>query len=110
MHIGVAVPFSHYTPVNLIAETARFVEDAGFHSLWVPERVLFFREYESRYPYSEGHRIADSKKERPSGQVGPVSGDGEIIASCARDAGTRRTSTQADATQERSLTPSRPRG
>jgi N-carbamoyl-L-amino-acid hydrolase len=32
---------------------------------------------------------ADSKKKRPFGQVGPVSWDGEIIASGARDAGTR---------------------
>jgi hypothetical protein len=56
------------------------------------------------------HYLADSKKKRPFGQVGPVLGDGEIIASCARDAGTRRPSTQADASPERCLTPSRPRG
>jgi hypothetical protein len=33
------------------------------------------------------------KKKRPCGQVVPVSWDGEIIASGARDAGTRITST-----------------
>jgi hypothetical protein len=52
----------------------------------------------------------DSKNKRLFCQVGPVSGDGEIIARGARDAGAGRTSTQADATQERCLTPSRPRG
>jgi probable F420-dependent oxidoreductase len=57
MDIGAAIPFSHHTPVAFIAEAARFIEDAGFHSLWVPEHVLFFPEYESSYPYSEDHRI-----------------------------------------------------
>jgi hypothetical protein len=53
---------------------------------------------------------ADSKKKRPFGEVVPVSWDGEIVASGARDAGARITSTQADASQERCLTPSRPGG
>ena len=57
MDIGVGFPFSHHTPVNFIAQAARYLEDAGFDSLWVPEHVLFFPEYDSRYPYSEDSRI-----------------------------------------------------
>ena len=53
MKIGVAFPFSHRTPVEFIAHTCRYLEDAGFDSLWVPEHVLFFSEYQSKYPYSE---------------------------------------------------------
>jgi len=57
MKIGVAFPFSHRTPVEFIAHTCRYLEDAGFDSLWVPEHVLFFSEYQSKYPYSDNSRI-----------------------------------------------------
>jgi probable F420-dependent oxidoreductase len=57
MHIGCAIPFSHLTPVDYIGEAARYLESTGFHSMWVPEHVLFFPDYASRYPYSPSGRV-----------------------------------------------------
>lgn len=57
MDIGVAVPFSHRTSVEYIASAVSMIESLGFTSLWVPEHVLFFPEYESKYPYSGDGRI-----------------------------------------------------
>jgi probable F420-dependent oxidoreductase len=37
---------------ELIATTARAVEQAGFHSLWAPEHVVLISQYSSKYPYS----------------------------------------------------------
>lgn len=36
--------------VRSFAQTA---EDVGFASLWAPEHIVFFRSYDSKYPYSE---------------------------------------------------------
>jgi probable F420-dependent oxidoreductase len=57
MKIGVALSFSHLTPVDYIAAASRLIDSAGFHSLWVPEHVLFFPDYASRYPYSDDGRV-----------------------------------------------------
>lgn len=57
MKIGVQTAFNAATPPELCAETGRVAEERGFHSLWVPEHVVFFREYGSRYPYSDDGRI-----------------------------------------------------
>ena len=57
MDVGVAAPFSHRTPVGYISEAARFIEQAGFASIWMPEHVLFFERYASRYPYSDDGRV-----------------------------------------------------
>ena len=35
----------------------RAAEDRGYHSLWVPEHVVLFDEYGSRYPYAEDGRV-----------------------------------------------------
>ena len=45
------------------------METLGFHSLWVPEHVLFFPEYASRYPYSNDGRIPGN----PEGVLDPFS-------------------------------------
>ena len=37
--------------------TARLVEDAGFHSIWMPEHVLLFQDYDSPYPYADNGRV-----------------------------------------------------
>ncbi len=50
MQIGVAIAFNHLTTPDYIADAARFIEDAGFHSLWVPEHVLLFPEYHRAIP------------------------------------------------------------
>lgn len=69
MKIGVTMAFSQHTPVDYIADAARLVETLGFHSLWVPEHVLFFPEYASRYPYSDDGRIPGN----PQGVLDPFS-------------------------------------
>ena len=69
MDIGVAIPFSHRTPVDYIAGAAKHLEDAGFAAIWAPEHVLFFPEYESVYPYSDDGRIPGE----PDGLLDPFS-------------------------------------
>lgn len=53
MHVGLFVPLSSY---NADAEFLRAVgtaaEERGFESIWAPEHVVLFDDYESRYPYS----------------------------------------------------------
>ena len=68
MKIGVQTGFSGATSPDLIAEYGRIVEERGFHSIWVPEHVVFFREHESRYPYSEDGRIPGN----PDGVMEPL--------------------------------------
>jgi probable F420-dependent oxidoreductase len=67
MQIGVAIAFNHLTAPGYIADAARFIEDAGFHSLWVPEHVLLFPEYASRYPYADDGRVPGN----PQGVLDP---------------------------------------
>lgn len=57
MHIGVTLAFSQHTPPEVVVAAARMVEERGFYAIWVPEHVLFFKEYRSRYPYSEDGRV-----------------------------------------------------
>ncbi len=38
-------------------KTAKLVEDAGFHSIWMPEHVLLFEDYDSPYPYADNGRV-----------------------------------------------------
>ena len=57
MKIGCLVSFSHLTTPEFIAGAAKLVEERGFHSLWVPEHVLFFPEYASKYPYADDGRL-----------------------------------------------------
>jgi probable F420-dependent oxidoreductase len=68
MKIGIQSAFSGATPPSLIAEVGRVAEERGFHSLWLPEHVLFFREYASRYPYAEDGRIPGD----PDGVMEPL--------------------------------------
>ena len=49
--------FSHHTRPEFIIEAAQTVESAGFETVWLPEHVLFFPEYDSTYPYSSDGRI-----------------------------------------------------
>jgi len=68
MKIGVQTGFSGATTPDLIADSGRIAEEVGFHSLWVPEHVVFFREYASRYPYSADGRIPGN----PDGVMEPL--------------------------------------
>tara|TARA_B100001105_G_scaffold130743_1_gene104707 strand:+ start:985 stop:1842 length:858 start_codon:yes stop_codon:yes gene_type:complete len=58
MKIGCQMAFNEYTSPSYIIEAAQHVEEVGFYGFWVPEHVMFFPEYESRYPYTEDGRIA----------------------------------------------------
>ncbi len=58
MKIGCQMAFNDATSPGYIAEAAQHVEEMGFYGFWVPEHVMFFPEYESKYPYSEDGRIA----------------------------------------------------
>ena len=57
MDIGITTAFSHHTHIDYIVGAAQRIEAAGFATVWVPEHVLFFPEYESSYPYSKDGRV-----------------------------------------------------
>ncbi len=57
MKIGVTAAFSHRTEPGYIVQAVQLYESAGFHSIWVPEHVVFFADYDSKYPYSDSGRI-----------------------------------------------------
>ncbi|MBI2764469.1 MAG: LLM class F420-dependent oxidoreductase [Chloroflexi bacterium] len=58
MHIGMMFPLADAAanPTYAIA-CAQAAEAAGFHSLWAPEHVVAFDDYESRYPYTADGRV-----------------------------------------------------
>lgn len=58
MRVGLAAATSNpwATPEFLVALAAQ-AEERGFDSLWVPEHVVLFDEYASRYPYSADGRV-----------------------------------------------------
>lgn len=42
---------------EVIAVTARTVEQSGFHSLWAPEHVVLVGQYASKYPYAKDGKL-----------------------------------------------------
>ena len=80
MKIGVTLAFDAHTPPALAAEAAQLAEARDFHSLWVPEHVLFFRDYDSRYPYAESGRLPGD----PEGVLDPFSALVFVAAHTAR--------------------------
>ncbi len=57
LKLGCQMAFNEHTSPEYIAAAAAMVENLGYHSFWVPEHVLFFPEYESKYPYTEDGRL-----------------------------------------------------
>lgn len=57
LKLGCQMAFNEHTSPEYIAAAAAMVEKLGYDSFWVPEHVLFFPAYESKYPYSEDGRI-----------------------------------------------------
>ena len=57
MEVGIVMPCSAITPPQLIAETAKAIEERGFASIWAPEHVIFFEEYRSKYPYADHGKL-----------------------------------------------------
>jgi probable F420-dependent oxidoreductase len=68
MKIGVQTAFNSATSPDLIGDFGGIAEERGFHSVWVPEHVVFFREYASRYPYSGDGKIPGN----PDGVMEPL--------------------------------------
>ncbi len=68
MKVGVQTGFSGATSPELIADFGRISEERGFHSIWVPEHVVFFRDYASRYPYSDDGKLPGD----PDGVMEPL--------------------------------------
>ena len=53
MDVGVFVPLGNgNASPEILRAVGRNVEDRGFESIWVPEHVVLFEDYESSYPYS----------------------------------------------------------
>jgi probable F420-dependent oxidoreductase len=53
MDVGVFVPLGNgNASPEILRAVGRGVEDRGFESIWVPEHVVLFEQYESSYPYS----------------------------------------------------------
>ena len=57
MKLGVAMAFSQHTTPEFLGDAVRVLEAHDVHAVWVPEHVLFFPDYASRYPYSDSGRI-----------------------------------------------------
>ncbi|MEQ1890831.1 MAG: LLM class F420-dependent oxidoreductase, partial [Alphaproteobacteria bacterium] len=57
VEVGVFITFNGATPPEQNIALAQAAEERGFAALWVPEHVLFFEQYASRYPYSEDGKI-----------------------------------------------------
>ena len=70
MKIGVMSGFGAATSPAFIAAAGRIAEEHALHSIWVPEHVLFFPEYASRYPYSDDGKIPGNPG-NPDGVIEP---------------------------------------
>ncbi|MEC9183245.1 MAG: hypothetical protein VX930_03115, partial [Pseudomonadota bacterium] len=57
MDVGVVMPCSALTPPDLIAEMAKAIEERSFAAIWAPEHVIFFEEYQSKYPYADNGKL-----------------------------------------------------
>jgi probable F420-dependent oxidoreductase len=57
MKLGCQMAFNERTSPDYIATAGALVEESGIHSVWVPEHVLFFPEYSSRYPYTQDGKL-----------------------------------------------------
>lgn len=62
MKIGVSMAFNHFTPPAFIGAAAQAVEAAGFDAIWLPEHVIFFPEYQSRYPIQKTAAFRASRR------------------------------------------------
>lgn len=58
MKVGAFVPLSSFnTTPELVRALGPALEERGFESVWVPEHVVLFDEYASRYPYAGDGRF-----------------------------------------------------
>ena len=80
MKIGLAMGFSQHTAAGFIRDTVQLVESKNIESIWVPEHVLFYPEYDSTYPYSDSGRIPGD----PEGLLDPFTAMTFIAANTSR--------------------------
>ena len=58
MDLGLFVALANpYASPEMLAVLGRSAEERGVSSIWVPEHVVLFDEYESQYPYADDGRI-----------------------------------------------------
>jgi probable F420-dependent oxidoreductase len=58
MKIGAFVPLGAYNAnAALLRAAGPALEERGFESVWVPEHVVLFDDYESQYPYADDGRF-----------------------------------------------------
>ena len=58
MDIGLFAPLGNgNASAEILRSLGREAEDRGFESIWVPEHVVLFDDYESRYPYAADGRF-----------------------------------------------------
>jgi probable F420-dependent oxidoreductase len=82
MQLGIFLPTaSPFADPDWLREVATQVESRGVDALWIPEHVVQFEEYESRYPYSPDGKIPTA----------PTSGMLEPLTTLAFLAATTRT-------------------
>ena len=62
MQIGVSMAFGRFTPPDFIVKAGEYLDNSGVDSLWVPEHVMFFPDYASRYPYAQDGKIPGNPK------------------------------------------------
>jgi probable F420-dependent oxidoreductase len=61
MDVGVFVPLANQNATSsLLRALGPAVEERGFESIWLPEHVVLFDEYESQYPYSPDGKFPGS--------------------------------------------------
>ncbi len=73
MDVGLFVPLGNGNAnPEILRAVGREIEDRGFESVWVPEHVVLFDDYESQYPYSPDGQFpggADSGMLEPLGAL-----------------------------------------
>jgi probable F420-dependent oxidoreductase len=80
MNIGAVMAFNHLLSPDFMIDAVRAVEAAGFNSVWLPEHVMFFPDYDSEYPYSGDGRIPGN----PEGVLDPFTALTYIAAATDR--------------------------
>ncbi len=82
MHVGLETIFNGRAadPAH-VREAARHAEQGGFHSIWIPEHVVLFRDYASPYPYSDNNRVIIDPDEAP---LEPLTGLAFLAACTSR--------------------------
>jgi probable F420-dependent oxidoreductase len=67
-----------------VRETAQLIESIGYDQLWLPEHVVFFETFDSKYPYGALGAAEISRTRKESGNTGTRGiMDGPIVAVAA---------------------------